>query len=671
MGISLSINGDKIHVVALKDSEFAISYKIEIDQEFYTPEKLIINGNEIEVRFGCCTLRDFFIEDAERIVIERQWEINKSGFLALYFNIELKLAGAELMYPAVLYNRNKFGKGLFLRGGLAEGWSIREDRLPIPSCSVIYNSLVTWALYTEPARFEKYISSVQSKSENDTILLSIRIPAEEKPYAFTGKKSVVESVDKAPVYLPVKEADDPFVYRRKFFLTSFPGSGSRLPLESYRSIIKTIDFGEPEPLYNKNRDWTEFVRLKIKNLLFLLNNDGNNLHSYFLMGKGNGSYQPFYNYTAGSFLVRSLDGAYLLAKLGFLTGRKDLVKKGKQIGTFFMQGKRDLGLHYDNYDKSNNTWGGYLGVTENEDFKLLFNARANGETMSGYIRLYKQLMEAGMVLPEFFNLVKENAEFYLLHQLDNGSFGRWWDEQGRAVNTEGTNGAHVVSFLLELKPYYDESERIEQALERAAKYYGTLVDKDEYYGDTLDADTFDRESGQVLFHMFLDLYENNPKSEYLDKAKRAADFLLTWIWQYNVVFPDTTLLYKKSFHTSGLTSVSVAHHHLDFYGLQIGYDFLRLWRITHHELHRSMGLKMIYACKQLIATADDFLGRGAEYEGWQPEQINHTMWDYFDRKDHQKGCFDICISWVTILELTTLLNLKEDFPEYVNFEVQI
>lgn len=82
-------------------------------------------------------------------------------------------------------------------------------------------------------------------------------------------------------------------------------------------------------------------------------------------------------------------------------------------------------------------------------------------------------------------------------------------------------------------------------------------------------------------------------------------------------------------------------------------------------------LIMINACSQLVATANDSLGRGSEYAGWQPEQLNQTKWEYFGRTNNQKGFFDICISWVTVLELTSLYKLKDEFPEFIDFEIRV
>jgi hypothetical protein len=71
---------------------------------------------------------------------------------------------------------------------------------------------------------------------------------------------------------------------------------------------------------------------------------------------------------------------------------------------------------------------------------------------------------------------------------------------------------------------------------------------------------------------------------------------------------------------------------------------------------------MLDACRQLIATEDDLLGRGPDDIGWQPEQINHTDWDYFDRTSHKHGSYDIDIAWVTVLTLGSYQSILEEFP---------
>ena len=86
------------------------------------------------------------------------------------------------------------------------------------------------------------------------------------------------------------------------------------------------------------------------------------------------------------------------------------------------------------------------------------------------------------------------------------------------------------------------------------------------------------------------------------------------------------------------------------------------------KLYKENALLMIDSCRQLIATKDDPLGKGPEFIGWQPEQINHTLWDYFDREDRTRGHYDICIAWVTVLGLGAFLKIREQFPEILEEE---
>jgi len=285
--------------------------------------------------------------------------------------------------------------------------------------------------------------------------------------------------------------------------------------------------------------------------------------------------------------------------------------------------------------------------------------------MGAYVVLYETLKEKGYKINEFIDLPKRVARFYMKHQLKgrhDGSFGRWWTPEGNPVNSLGTNGAYIASLLCVIEPYMDAADGIEKSLNRAATYYGNLVEKGEYFGDTLDADSCDKEAGVALMNMFCDLYERDPREQWLVYARKAAEFVVSWIWQYDIVFPRKSPLAEKRFSTLGMTSVSIAHHHLDFYGILIAYGFLRVWEHTDDQFFYEQGNLLLNACRQLIATHSDTLGRKIEEIGWQPEQLNHTDWDYFNRESHMNGHYDIDIAWVTVLGLGAYQKIAQRFP---------
>ncbi|MFH2002918.1 MAG: hypothetical protein ABIK28_24840, partial [Planctomycetota bacterium] len=111
------------------------------------------------------------------------------------------------------------------------------------------------------------------------------------------------------------------------------------------------------------------------------------------------------------------------------------------------------------------------------------------------------------------------------------------------------------------------------------------------------------------------------------------------------------------------TSVSVAHHHLDFYGMAIAYDFLRFSEFSGDAFYADQAYLMLQASLQLVASSRDLLGRTQLDLGWQPEQMNHTAWDYFNRSERHAGYYDIDIAWVTVLGLWAYQRISARYPE--------
>ena len=313
-----------------------------------------------------------------------------------------------------------------------------------------------------------------------------------------------------------------------------------------------------------------------------------------------------------------------------------------------------------------------MGVGTPESLVNGANTRCNGEVMVNYLRLYRLLKDTGKQRDDFFDLAKKNAGFYISHQLqgeEEGSFGRWWDAEGRPINTLGSNGAYIVSLLVELEKVTGKRDDIDGALEKAGRYYASLIDKGAFYADTLDADCVDKEAGCALLRAFLDLHERSHDQYYLKYARLCAGFVLSWMFTYNVFFNKKSPLGKRDFNTIGITAVSVAHHHLDFYGLFIAYDFLRLWEATGDVLWKRCAQLMIGSCSQLISDEDDLLGRSEDFIGWQPEQLNHTNWDYKLRFFGTKGRFHSCVAWPVVLALGAMFDIRERFPGILDFKL--
>jgi len=652
--------------------------------------KQIVHGIDADIAIaeypGCKGLVTFCTYGKNLAVIKTSWRITVPGSYALSTKIAIPFAEPELFVPAVLYRKNNCGTGAFPRGGIHDGLAFSEERTPLPGCVLLSEKKTYIAFCLDTQSSAQPAAGVSAHTEhtdgaNGTVI-EMRIPAVESPFSYQGKTRTVPA-EKAAVLFRAENCSEtkPLSISRVQFLYSEQvcNADSNTLFTVYRNFSAAVsarnDFSGTEHTEKsvlhagEYPEWNEWAELKLHNLEFLTEHTDSGKEAYVLMGKGNGSLQNIYDFTGASFLVKSIEAAYVYAQCGKL-------EQAEAVGRFFLRAESpaESGIYRDNYSIARDEWGGYLGVSENSEYGRLINARCNGEAMLSYIALYTQLAEQGRKIPEFIELPKRVASFYLKCQIRDrkspyfGSFGRWWTPDCKPVNADGTNGAYIVSSFIALLPYADSmlKEQLTASLDDAFSYYHGMIQRADYYGDTLDADAFDKESAAVLLRESLDAYELTGRRQFLDDACKAAGFVFTWMWQYSVVFPDSTPLYREHFDTEGMTSVSVAHHHLDFYGMYLARDFLRLYKACGDSFYYVQAVRMMHACRQLTATSTRTLGKDSSFAGWQPEQINHTQWDYFDRPDHAKGYFDICIAWETVLTLGAYLQIRRECPEALN-----
>lgn len=694
--ISDGLDASRARIVLDSGRELCVPYKLSLGRKPLSPASLAVDGGAVRVEFReadglAASIEDSVEERSGLIVMKRRWTLFHRGPWTLNASFTAALGMAEVFVPAVLYRGNAVGKGAFPKQDIAKAWSFLETRTPVPSCVQLHDARTSFICAASPASEMRFLSSADGSVADGTATISIDLPARERPYAYMGKTSLIPAPDDGPESLLFDEQELPATVERSFYC-ALADIGRRSHFTAYRDFVEAV--APPPSIAGGSGDraardcrlvsWKDYASRKMAHLLSLVELAPDGRSAYLAMGRRNGELQTVYNYTAGSFLVKSLEGALVLARtvdpgayaapflerlsvlFGVARGPGLLAETSERIGRFFLGGELGMGVHQDCYDTVRGIWGGYLGISEHDDFRFQVNARCNGEVMKAYVQLYEALRLSGRELPEFIELPRRVARFYLDRQLGgdlDGSFGRWWSVKGKVVDALGTNGAYLASFLIALEPHFDDARKLAAAIERAGAFYGRLADQGDFYADTLDADSCDKEAGAALLAFFLDLFERDGKRAWLERAREAAEFVLAWIWQYDCPFPPQSPLGSRRFSTRGMTSVSVAHHHLDFYGMSIAYDFLRLAEHSGDGFYRSQAEMMLRACRQLVAGPGDYLGRSPEDLGWQPEQINHTAWDYFDRQDHQSGHFDIDIAWIAVLGLAAYQRVQARYPD--------
>jgi hypothetical protein len=183
-------------------------------------------------------------------------------------------------------------------------------------------------------------------------------------------------------------------------------------------------------------------------------------------------------------------------------------------------------------------------------------------------------------------------------------------ETGDAVSYDGTAGMSWIPALVAA------GER--ESARRAGAYYAGFQ---HWFGAPEDVDLAPTsEDGYAALMAFVAL-------EDWDTARRAADWLLTFRYTYDVAFSPQTLLGRYAFKTRGADQASPANQHLHAFGLVCLRELVRLADATGDELYRRSAVESLACFRQFIARED---GDFDAYRGMASERYYQT--DCFQAK---------------------------------------
>ncbi len=652
------------------DNGFSLTSKCKVKtkERKITPISINKRDNTFYIDYRILSIIIKIKIEKNLIILDRIIQINESNYYSIDFKIDHGIENYEVFIPSLLFKKNQQGKGNFPKlDKKIKSFSFLETRASISGCIELYNKNKSLIIAHKPN--EIYSST---NWNNNSLIFSI--PAVECPYRYLGKSKFEEvELNDCNKFIYLYENQ---IVKQEYYIY-YKSDDNIDMIDQYYMFAKNFLHNE-----KKNRRYCieDYKAMLLRHLLFLVEND--NELSYLKMGRGNFPYQEIYEFTSASFLVKSIECASLLNKIDVKKIKSEANRKivnileyeeefklqgmnynelAYRIGDYFLKAESKSGLFRDCYSLKKKIWGGYLGIGENDEYRFYINSRTNGEALLSYLHL--AINSDKTHKDKYFKLIDNICGFYLKNQFENGNYGRWWDENGNSLDGKGTNGAYIFRFFIE---YYKYSKRkdIFESIKKATPYYTLLVENKNFFGDTLDADSYDKEAGQILLSSFIALYEiEDFKNDVILKlCKKCANYLITWIQLDDIIFDVDTPLGKRDFKTKGLTNVSIANQHLDCYGMMIAYDFLELNQYVEDNNYYKFARLMINACFNLISMPHDLLDRNISFLGWIPEQINHTSWDYFNDEEKMNGHFSINIAWVQVLVLDYLLKIEEKFP---------
>jgi hypothetical protein len=183
-------------------------------------------------------------------------------------------------------------------------------------------------------------------------------------------------------------------------------------------------------------------------------------------------------------------------------------------------------------------------------------------------------------------------------------------ETGEAVSWDGTAGLAWIPALVAAGEL--------GAARRAGSYYSQF---EQWQGAPEDVDlapTSEDAYGALMAFVAIEDWET---------AARAADWMLTFRYSYDVAFDERTMLGRYGFRTRGADTASPANQHLHAFGLICLPELLRLAEATGEDVYRLTARQSLACFRQFIARVD---GDFDAYAGMASERYYQT--DCFQAK---------------------------------------
>jgi hypothetical protein len=642
----------RAHLTA--DRRVTIRYEIITPRGRLLPDSVTVEGAVVVATSPAGITRDELrLAGDGALEITRSWSLHGPSRVRLACTVDLEGGFTRWVVPSVMYDGNTEGAGRYPRGGLETGWSFREDRCPIPSCAICAGDSGSWAFFSSPAGSEREIGSIRSRTRGNGVELEIATPFDESPHSYREKGWPVggQHGPRGQWF----DASAGISFTRTFML--LPAAGSRIPYIPLFTAARERCMPPGRDLWAQV-DWERYIALKVHWL---------RRHALYRRGNVVGALRAprmpaalqryFGDYIGGSFLSKGMEAALSFRRLGLESGDEELSAEAREMAGFLLRGELPSGLAFDDYSIHARRFGGFF--FPGRGLSRVASTRCMGESAQGYARLFEAFGDRADA--RWLAHARRIADFFVEHQLPDGNFGRFWSTAGELRDARGTNGAYIIWLMAELARL--GSVEYLPAARRAAGYFiGTAVRPQRFTFDTLDAECVDKEAGHALLRAFLLLHRLTGEPVLAEAAREAASFCLGWQFTWDVPFSPGSPLGALGFSTFGGTTVSVAHHHLDPYGMMIALDFLRLSAAVSEPRWETWAHDLMGFCGQLVSTPERALNLGEDFLGYQPEQYNHTDWDYMHHRLGGKGAYGSAATWVASSTLGAALDIRAEFP---------
>ncbi|WP_053170499.1 hypothetical protein [Streptomyces sp. SBT349] len=343
--------------------------------------------------------------------------------------------------------------------------------------------------------------------------------------------------------------------------------------------------------------------------------------------------------------------AWCDARLGLERGEEWRLERCRRAVDFYLDGSArgaPPGLRLSFYHLGERRWTGF-----ERGGRPFVSARAFGDTLGDLADVIALLREHGRAVPEsWVTALDQGLDAVCRGLLPDGLVPLGWASADGAPLPEppGAAGLPCVLALLRAQRVTPSPALLATAAELLGRYQRAHADDfaTPFAHATLDAACEDKEGGIAFFLSAYELLLLTGESRYRAWAAAAADWLLTWVYQWNPAYPPGSPLRERGFDATGWPAVSVQNHHVDvFFPV---HELARFGELAGRPEYTALADTMIHAMGQGICARPgewDFDGPGEQAEGFFP-----THWQARGTSNTWNP------SWVTAQVLANALRLR-------------
>ena len=319
------------------------------------------------------------------------------------------------------------------------------------------------------------------------------------------------------------------------------------------------------------------------------------------------------------FVGRTLLNAFNALEYGESQGKTEMAAEARTI--------------FDSYQQNGFSSAGFflerMNARTREMQEPYYSIRRQSEGIYAVLYYLNYERQRGKKHPEWEARIKAMFDEILKLQKADGSFPRKFREDLSLVDSTGGNTPSATLPLVMGYKYFKDKRYLEAAKRSVDYVEKEIVSKSDYFSSTLDANCEDKEASlyatTAAYYLSL-VCKGEERKHYLEVARKAAYFALSWYYVWDVPFAPGQMLGDIGLKTRGWGNVSVENNHIDVFVFDFADVLQGLARESGETRFADFAEVIRTSMRQLLPFEGHLCGIAKK--GYYPEVVQHTWWDY-------------------------------------------